>query len=548
MRKIIVTSALPYANGPIHLGHMVEFIQTDIWKRFQQLMGNECFYIWGSDAHGTPIMLRAEKEGITPEELVTRIRQEHIKDFDDFYIAYDNFYTTHSDENKELASDIYRRLRDRGDIEVKTIIQAFDPVKNIFLPDRFVKGECPRCNAKDQYGDNCEVCGATYTPMELKNPKSVLSGATPIEKESEHYFFQLPHYEQFLRAWTQAGHIPTTVANKLDEWFAAGLQNWDISRDAPYFGFEIPDTKDKYFYVWLDAPIGYIASFKNLCARRSDLNFDEYWQADSKTELHHFIGKDIMYFHALFWPATLHGAGYRTPTAIHTHGFLTVNGQKMSKSRGTFVKARTYLQHLDPEYLRYYFATKLSDSVEDIDLNFEDFRLRINSDLIGKYINIASRCAGFITKHFNGQLSSELADHELFSSFVAQASSIATHYENRDYSRAMREIMLLADKANQYIADRAPWTLAKNPDTLEQVQHICTLGLNLFRVLTIYLTPVLPVIATKVESFFKVAPFTWHDHAEPLLNHCINQFVPLMSRIEEPQIAALIEASKADVA
>ena len=547
MRKIIVTSALPYANGPIHLGHMVEFIQTDIWKRFQQLIGNQCLYIWGSDAHGTPIMLRAEKEGITPEQLVARIHQEHTRDFDDFHISYDNFYTTHSPENNELACDIYRRLRERGDIEVKTIIQAFDPVKNIFLPDRFVKGECPRCHAKDQYGDNCEVCGATYTPMELKNPRSVLSDATPIEKESEHYFFKLPNHEQFLRDWTQAGHIPATVANKLDEWFTTGLQNWDISRDAPYFGFPIPDAKDKYFYVWLDAPIGYMASFKNLCSRRPDLNFDEYWKADSKTELHHFIGKDIMYFHALFWPATLHGAGYRTPTAIHTHGFLTVNGQKMSKSRGTFVKARTYLEHLDPEYLRYYFATKLTDSVEDIDLNFEDFRLRINSDLIGKYINIASRCAGFITKYFNNQLSAELADAELFANFVVQASSIAIHYENRDYSRAMREIMLLADKANQYIADQAPWSLAKNAETLASVQGICTMGLNLFRVLSIYLKPVLPTLTEKVETFFNVEAFTWQDHAQALLNHTINQFVPLMARIEETQIAALIESAKEDV-
>ena len=543
-RKIIVTSALTYANGPIHLGHMLEYIQTDIWHRFQNLIGNQSIYIGGDDAHGTAIMLRAEKENITPEELIARVMEEHQADLTGFSINLDNYYTTHSEENRELASNIYLKLQARGDTSVKTIKQAFDEEKQIFLPDRFIKGECPRCGAADQYGDNCEVCGATYSPTELINPRSVLSDTAPIEKESEHYFFQLPHYTEFLQQWSESGSLQSEIRNKLNEWFTVGLQDWDISRDAPYFGFEIPNAPGKYFYVWLDAPIGYMASFKNLCSQRKDLDFSEYWQKDSNTELHHFIGKDIMYFHALFWPAILKGADYRTPTAIHTHGFLTVNGQKMSKSRGTFIKANTFLQHLSADYLRYYFATKLNDKMEDIDLNWEDFRLRINSDLVGKYINIASRCAGFISKKFNGVLSSKVADPNFFKEFSQEATAIAELYEKRDFNRAMREIMRLADQANQYIAEKAPWTLAKDETQLPQIQAICTMGINLFRLLTLYLKPVLPELSEKVEAFLNITPLTWSAHTQPLLNHKINKFKPLIQRIDEEQIAALQEAAK----
>ena len=543
-RKIIVTSALTYANGPIHLGHMLEYIQTDIWHRFQNLIGNQSIYIGGDDAHGTAIMLRAEKENITAESLIARVMKEHQADLTGFSINFDNYYTTHSEENRELASNIYLKLQARGDISVKTIKQAFDEEKQIFLPDRFIKGECPRCGAADQYGDNCEVCSATYSPTELINPRSVLSDTTPFEKESEHYFFQLPYYTKFLKQWSQSGTLQSEIRNKLDEWFTVGLQDWDISRDAPYFGFEIPGASGKYFYVWLDAPIGYMASFKNLCAQRADLDFTEFWQKDSNTELHHFIGKDIMYFHALFWPAILQGADYRTPTAIHTHGFLTVNGQKMSKSRGTFIKANTFLQHLSADYLRYYFATKLNDKMEDIDLNWNDFRLRINSDLVGKYINIASRCAGFISKKFNGILSSEIAEPSLFTEFSQQATTIAELYEKRDFNRAMREIMRLADQANQYIAEKAPWTLAKDENLLPQVHDICTMGINLFRLLTLYLKPVLPELSKKVEAFLNIKPFTWDDHTKPLLNHEIKKFKPLIQRIDAEQIVALQEAAK----
>ena len=547
-RKIMITSALPYANGATHLGHMVEFVQTDIWYRFQKLRGHQALYICGDDAHGSAIMLRAEKEGITSEALVKRVHAERLQDFSGFYVEFDSYYTTHSEENRILSCEMYKKLRDRGDILKKTIDQAYDPEKNIFLPDRFIKGDCPRCGAGDQYGDNCEVCGATYTPTELKNPRSVISGATPIQKASEHYFFELPKYETFLRAWSRGGNVSDAVANKLDEWFTSGLHNWDISRDAPYFGFEIPDAPNKYFYVWLDAPIGYMASFKHLCEQRKDLNFDEFWKADSTTELHHFIGKDIMYFHTLFWPAMLHGANYRLPTAVHTHGFLTVNGQKMSKSRGTFIKASTYLEHLNPEWLRYYYATKLNDSVEDMDLNFEDFRLKVNSDLVGKYVNIASRCAGFITKKFDGLLSDHLPEPELLKEFQDKADIIADFYETRDYNRAMREIMLLADRANQYVAEKAPWTLSKDETKAHEVQLICSQAINLFRILTIYLQPVLPRLAHEVEKFLGVSSFQWNDYKRPLLAHCINTFVPLMQRIEETQILALQEASKEDVA
>jgi len=543
-RKILVTSALTYANGPIHLGHMLEYIQTDIWHRFQNLIGNQCIYIGGDDAHGTAIMLRAEKEGITPETLIARTLSEHQKDLCGFLINCDNYYSTHTEENHQLAINIYEKLQAHGDIKVKTIKQAFDIEKQIFLPDRFIKGECPRCGAADQYGDNCEVCGATYSPTELRNPRSVLSNTTPIEKESEHYFFRLTHYTEFLQQWSQSDALQPEIRNKLNEWFKMGLQDWDISRDAPYFGFEIPGAPGKYFYVWLDAPIGYMASFKNLCTRRDDLDFDEFWRRDSQTELHHFVGKDIMYFHSLFWPAMLQSANYRIPTAIHTHGFVTVDGQKMSKSRGTFIKAQTYLSHLAAEYLRYYYATKLGDNLEDIDLNWRDFRLRINADLIGKYINIASRCAGFINKKFAGMLGQSLELPTLFQEFSNAADTIAAYYERREFGRAMREIMQLANQANQYIAQQEPWVIAKDETQLPRVQAVCTMGLNLFRLLTIYLKPVLPELATKVEAFFDIAPLTWQDHQHALLNHKIKKFKPLMQRIDEEQLLALKTATE----
>ena len=495
-RKLLVTSALPYANGPIHIGHLVEYLQTDIWVRFQKLMGHDCVYICASDAHGTPIMLRAQKEGIEPEELVERYRAEHRRDFGDFHIEFDNYHSTHSDENRELVEMIYGRLEGGDLIEKRVIKQAYDEQAGMFLPDRFLRGTCPRCGAEDQYGDNCEVCGATYSTDELIDPQSILSDTTPVKRDSEHLFFKLREFEGMLREWTHSGALDESMARKLSEWFEAGLQDWDISRDSPYFGFRIPGTDDKYFYVWLDAPVGYLASFKNLCAQRG-LDFDEYFAADSSAELYHFIGKDIVYFHALFWPAVLEGAGLRKPTHIFAHGFLTVNGQKMSKSRGTFIAARTWLDHLDPEGLRYYYAAKLGPSVEDIDLNLDDFVARINSDLVGKLVNIASRCAGFITRSFDGQLAAELERPELYEEFVAAGERIAAHYDAREYSRAMREIMTLADRANQYIDERKPWVLAKDKATAGEVQGVCTQGINLFRVLMIYLTPVLPAMAEK---------------------------------------------------
>jgi methionyl-tRNA synthetase len=546
-RKILATSALIYANGPVHLGHLVEYIQTDIWVRFQKLSGVECYYICGNDTHGTPIMLRAEKEGVSPEALINRVHQEHQQDFADFLINFDSFYTTHSAENRHLSEQIYAALKAKGDISRRTIKQFYDPERAMFLPDRFIKGECPRCSAKDQYGDSCEKCGATYNPTDLINPISVISGSTPVEKESEHFFFELGNYEDFLKLWASSEHLQKAITNKLDEWFSAGLQAWDISRDAPYFGFEIPNEPGKYFYVWLDAPIGYIASFQHFCQSHPEIDFAAFWQADSQAELHHFIGKDIMYFHALFWPAMLHGAGYRTPTAVHTHGFLTVDGQKMSKSRGTFIKGRTYLNHLAPEYLRYYYAAKLSDNAEDIDLNLTDFRLRVNADLVGKYINIASRTAGFIVKKFDGMLSDGISEPELWQEFVNQGEQIAENYEHRDYSRAIRSIMSLADKANHYIAEKAPWALAKEESQLPEVHAICTLSLNLFRLLTIYLKPVLPNIAAQVEAFLNIPPLTWENTKAPLLNHKINPFKPLLQRIEEEHTDALTEAAKNDV-
>jgi len=543
-RKILVTSALPYANGPLHIGHLLEYIQTDIWVRFQRLGGHECHFVCADDAHGTPIMLRAEQDGITPEELIARIGEEHVRDFREFDIEFDNFHTTHSRENRELAVLFYSRIRDGGFISRRTIRQLYDPVKQLFLPDRFIRGECPFCHAQDQYGDSCEVCNRTYSPTDLINPVSAISGATPVEKESEHLFFRLPAFETMLRGWTRGGHLQSEVANKLDEWFHAGLHEWDISRDAPYFGFEIPDVPGKYFYVWLDAPIGYLASFRNFCDR-SGVDFEAFTGAGAKTEMIHFIGKDIMYFHALFWPAMLHAAGFRTPSAIFVHGFLTVNGQKMSKSRGTFITARSYLdQGLNPEYLRYYFAAKLNGSMEDVDLNLEDFVARVNSDLVGKFVNIASRCAGFLSGRFDGRLSGVVHRPALLDEFVSAADAIAAAYDARAYSRAMREIMALADKANQYIDQNKPWTIAKQAGRESELQDVCTMGLNCFRLLAVYLKPVLPLVAEKVESFLGVAPLTWVDARAPLLSHRVNSFKPLMQRVEQERVEALIEVSR----
>ncbi|MEN8178914.1 MAG: methionine--tRNA ligase [Pseudomonadota bacterium] len=548
LRKILVTSALPYANGPIHIGHLVEYIQTDIWVRFQKMRGHQCIYVCADDAHGTPIMLRARQEGIDPEALITRVAEEHQADFAEFRVGFDNYHSTHSDENRFYSNTIYERNRDEGHIAKRVITQAYDPEEQMFLPDRFIKGTCPKCGAEEQYGDNCEVCGASYSPAELKNPVSAVSGAVPEQRESDHYFFKLADFETMLKAWTRGGHLQAEVANKLDEWFESGLQQWDISRDAPYFGFEIPDHPGKYFYVWLDAPIGYMASFRNLCDRTDGLDFDDFWTPDSDAELYHFIGKDIIYFHALFWPAMLHGAGYRTPSAIFSHGFLTVDGAKMSKSRGTFIKARTYLDHLNPEYLRYYFAAKLGSGVDDIDLNLEDFSARVNSDLVGKVVNIASRCAGFIKKRFNGQLSAELSEPVLFDTFIQAGDSIATHYEKREFSRAVREIMALADRANQYIDEAKPWVIAKQEGKDEELQAICSMGLNLFRVLIGYLRPILPGTAEAAEAFLQIAPLKWSELAVPLKGHEIAKFKPLMTRVEPKQIEAMLDHSKDDLA
>ena len=545
-RNILVTSALPYANGPIHLGHLVEYIQTDIWARFQRLQNNTCYYVCADDAHGTPIMLRARQDGITPEELIAKTQKEHEADFAGFLIGFDNYYSTHSQENREFASSIYLKLRDEGHINTRTIKQAYDPEAKMFLPDRFIKGTCPKCGADDQYGDNCEVCGATYDPTELKNPVSAVSGATPVEKDSEQYFFKLSDFTDMLQAWLKAGHVQPEIANKLSEWFDEGLQDWDISRNAPYWGFEIPDAPGKYFYVWMDAPMGYMASFKNLCDKKSktgvSLSFDDFWSADSENELYHFIGKDIARFHTLFWPAVLEGAGYRKPTAVFCHGFLTVNGQKMSKSRGTFIKARTYLDHLNPEYLRYYYTAKLSSGVDDIDLNLEDFMQRVNSDLVGKVVNIASRCAGFITKKFDNQLSAELPEPDLYHEMVAAGAQIADHYENREYNKTVREIMAQADKANVYIDDKKPWVLSKEAGREDEVQKVCTQGLNMFRLLMTYLKPILPDTAEKSEAFLNTE-FSWANIKQPLLSHRINQFKPLLIRIEKDQLDAITEAS-----
>ncbi len=547
MRNILVTSALPYANGPIHLGHLLEYIQTDIWVRFQKQRGEQCTYVCADDAHGTAIMLRAEKEGITPEALIDRINAEHQADFADFLIEFDNYHSTHSEENRALSEQIYLALEKNGKIATRKITQAFDPEKELFLADRFIKGTCPKCKTPDQYGDNCEACGATYSPTDLIDPKSAISGATPIEKESEHFFFKLPEFQDFLKEWTRSGTLQEQIANKLSEWLDAGLQEWDISRDAPYFGFEIPGHPGKYFYVWLDAPIGYMASFKNLCDQRDDLDFDSYWAKDSTAELYHFIGKDIINFHALFWPAMLSCADFRTPNAVFAHGFVTVNGKKMSKSRGTFIMARTYLEHLDPEYLRYYFAAKLTSGVDDLDLNLEDFAQRVNSDLVGKVVNIASRCAGFITKRFDGKLSAACSEAELVQEFIAAGEVIAELYEKREFGKAIRHIMELADRANQYIDEKAPWVVAKQEGQDQALQDICSVGINLFRQLITYLAPVLPAMAEKAEVFLQVK-LDWQARETILLDHAINKFKPMMTRIEMKKIDAMVEASKAAVA
>ena len=546
-RQIVVTSALPYANGPIHIGHMLEYVQTDIWARFQKLRGHECIYVCADDAHGTPIMLRAQAEGITPAELIERMHKEHLQDFSDFGVAFDNYYSTHSEENRFFAEYIYTQLREAGHIRTRVISQAYDPKAEMFLPDRFIKGDCPNCGAGGQYGDNCENCGATYAPTDLKNPVSVVSGEKPIEKDSEQYFFKLEDFEDMLKAWFAAGHVQTEIANKMNEWLEEGLQDWDISRNAPYWGFEIPDAPGKYFYVWLDAPIGYMASFKNWC-EASGHDFDYYWNKDSETELYHFIGKDIARFHTMFWPAMLHGAGFRKPSAVHCHGFLTVDGQKMSKSRGTFIMARTYLDYLNPEYLRYYFAAKLGPGIDDIDLNLEDFTSRVNSDLVGKLVNIASRCAGFINKRFDGKLSSKLATEDLSQQYLEAANSIANHYENREFGKAMRDIMALADKANQYIDEMQAWVTIKDESRQHEVQDVCSIGLNCFRQLVILLKPVLPKLALQAEAFLNVEDLQWSDLGNNLLDHAINRFQPLMTRIEPVFIERMIEATKADLA
>ncbi|MFT7266711.1 MAG: methionyl-tRNA synthetase [Porticoccus sp.] len=542
-RKILVTSALPYANGPIHLGHLVEYIQTDIWTRFQKMRGHECYYVCADDAHGTAIMLKAEELGVTAEELIAQVHTEHEEDFQGFLIQFDNYYSTHTKENRELSALIYNRLRDSGHIAVREIIQAFDPEKNLFLSDRYIKGSCPKCKIEGQYGDNCEACGATYSPLDLINPVSTISGATPIEKTSTHYFFKLPEFSEFLKKWTRDGHLQNEVANKLNEWLISGLHEWDISRDAPYFGFEIPGAPGKYFYVWLDAPIGYMASFKNLCDR-SNLKFEDFWDKESSAELYHFIGKDIINFHALFWPAMLRGANFRTPTKICVHGFLTVNGKKMSKSRGTFITAQSYLQNLNPEYLRYYFASKFSAGVDDLDLNLDDFMQKVNSDLIGKIVNIASRCSNFITKGNDGVLSTTVEDESLWLQITGAAESIANHYENREFGKAMREIMAQADAANEYIALKEPWKLAKNPQQRQAVLDICSLGINMFRALMIYLKPVLPAMSEIVEEFLN-EKLSWSGLSQPLINHKINTFKPLMQRIEQSQISSMLTANNA---
>lgn len=544
-RKILITSALPYANGPIHLGHMVEYIQTDIWARFQRMRGNTCYYVCADDAHGTPIMLRAKSEGIDPQQLIERMAVEHQRDFAGFNISFDNYYSTHSSENQYFAEYIYKKAKAKGHITQRTIRQAYDATAHMFLPDRFIKGECPRCGAPDQYGDNCEVCGATYSPTDLKNPISTVSGTKPIEKETEHYFFKLGDFEQFLKDFLNSGAVQKEIANKQMEWFESdqGLSDWDVSRDAPYWGFKIPDTEDKYFYVWLDAPIGYLASFKNFCEKQS-ISFDDYWAKDSNAEVYHFIGKDIAYFHTLFWPALLDSGDFRIPTGVNCHGFLTVNGEKMSKSRGTFIQAESYLKHLLPDALRYYFASKLSNGIDDIDLNLEDFTQRVNSDLVNKFVNLASRSAGFVNKSANNQLAPQLHDAALYQEFVEAGAEIAESFEKRRYNQAIRDIMGLADKANQYIDAQKPWVLAKDPSTRDQAHAVYSQSVQLFRVLVAYLKPVLPNLTQEAEAFLNAGELTWESIKTPLLNHTVLTFKPLMTRIEPDRINAMLEDNK----
>lgn len=545
-RNILVTSALPYANGAIHLGHLLEYIQTDIWVRFQKSRGQQCYYVCADDAHGTAIMLRAEQEGITPEALIERVSEDHQTDFARFGVGFDNYHSTHSVENRHFSEMIYKRLRDKGHIATRDIEQMYDPQKGLFLADRFIKGTCPKCGSDDQYGDNCEKCGATYTPADLINPVSAISGATPEVRTSTHYFFKLPDFVGFLQRWIDDGHVQPQIRNKLMEWFESGFNEWDISRDAPYFGFEIPDAPGKYFYVWLDAPIGYLASFKNLCDREG-IDFDSYWNKSSDAEVYHFIGKDIVYFHALFWPAMLHGADLRTPTAVNCHGFLTVDGAKMSKSRGTFIKAATYADYLNPEYLRYYFAAKLTSKVDDLDLNLDDFAARVNSDLVGKVVNIASRCAGFVKKIGGSTLSAHCAEPQMVARFIAAGDDIAEDFEAREFSRAMRKIMELADEANTYIAEKEPWALAKQDSRDAEVHEICSVGINLFRQLMVYLAPVVPAMAEEACAFLNVESLDWHTRQSVLTDHSINKFKPLMTRVERDKIDAMIDASKEDL-
>ncbi|WP_123246149.1 methionine--tRNA ligase [Aeromonas dhakensis] len=547
-RTMLVTCALPYANGSIHLGHMLEHIQADIWVRYQRMRGHQVHFVCADDAHGTPIMLKAQQLGITPEEMIAAVSQEHQADFAGFNISFDNYHSTHSNENRELAGLIYGRLQAGGKIKSRTISQLFDPEKSMFLPDRFVKGTCPKCKSPEQYGDNCDSCGATYSPTELIDPKSAVSGATPVMKDSEHFFFDLPQFETWLADWVRgSGAIQEEMANKMQEWFESGLQQWDITRDAPYFGFEIPGAPGKYFYVWLDAPIGYMASFKNLCNKRGDIDFDSYWKADSEAELYHFIGKDIAYFHCLFWPSMLEGAGFRKPTKVNVHGYVTVNGAKMSKSKGTFIKASTYLNYLDPECLRYYYAAKLNSRIDDLDLNLEDFVQRVNADVVNKLVNLASRNAGFIAKRFDGKLAATCAEPELYAEFANARTVIAEAYESREFSRAIREIMALADKANRYVDDKAPWVIAKQEGADAELQAVCSVGINLFRVLMAYLKPVMPLLAERAEAFL-AETLSWDGIATPLVDHTVAPFKALFSRIEPAKIDAMIEASKEDLA
>ena len=541
-RDILVTSALPYANAPLHLGHMLEQVQTDIWVRFQKSRGHHCLYVCADDAHGTAIMLSAEQAGRSPEDHIDAVREDHLRDSAGFLIAFDNYYSTHSEENRHWSGEIFSRLEAGGHIGQREIVQAFDPEKGLFLADRFIKGTCPRCKTPDQYGDNCEACGATYSPSDLIDPVSALSGATPEDRASIHLFFHLAHFQDLLTEWTQGEHLQPAIRNKLREWIDAGLQDWDISRDAPYFGFEIPGHPGKYFYVWLDAPIGYIASSQDYCRREGE-DFDRWWQPGHATELYHFIGKDIVNFHGLFWPAMLQAAGLRLPTAIYAHGFLTVDGTKMSKSRGTFIRASTYLEHLDPEYLRYYFAAKLGPGVDDFDLNLNDFIQRVNSDLVGKVVNIASRCAGFLRKKFDNQMSADCAEPELVQQFIAAGEGIANLYEAREFSRAMREIIALADRANQYVDDRKPWVMAKEEGREQEVQAVCSVGINLFRVLATYLKPVLPAMVGRAEIFLNIN-LDWQQLQQPLLGHTLEEFKPLLQRVDPAQVEAMLEAGK----